>query len=49
MVSLMSIAADFYELIATSWPQILNLFEDDDDYVHEPLMDALLEFSENGM
>jgi hypothetical protein len=49
MASLMSIAAEFRGLIATSIPQIINLLKDDDQSVRDAAVGALSKLSEHGM
>jgi hypothetical protein len=49
MVSLTSIAAEFRGLIATSIPHIIDLLQDDEPYVSDASVDALLKLSEHGM
>jgi HEAT repeat protein len=49
MVSLMSIAAEFREFLATSIPQIIDLLQDDNEMVRGSAVAALSEFSAHGM
>jgi hypothetical protein len=49
MAPLMSIAVEFRGFIATSIPQIIDLFKDNDDEVRRVSMDALWKLSEHGM